>query len=465
MFDNRDNIDFGKTKIPQLFSKLFVPTLLGMLFNVAFMLTDGIFVGRGVGPEGIACVNLVAPIMMIVTGVGMMFGIGSTVVAAIHMAQDNEKAARINITQAYMACVIVALLLGTVFYCFHSPILHLLGVSISLLAEAREYYLWFIPTCLFLMFQLVGEFVIRLDGAPRYAMYANIIPALVNIILDYLFIFPCHMGLKGAALATDIGTAIGAGMTLYYMLFSAKSLSFYRIKHTTTSLRLTLRNIGYMTRMGLSALIGELAISVMILTGNHLFGHYLGDDGIAAYSVICYLFPVVYTIYCAVAQAAQPIISYNYGAHLTTRVNHTLRYSLRFSLLFGLAATLLFCLTPSMIISIFINPISGAFQLASRGLPLYSLGFVFMAFNMSAIGYFQSTEKAAAASTLMLLRGVIFLVAAFITLPLLAGTAGLWLAVPVAEALACTVGVLILLHTRAQTKAAAAQQKDTTDAL
>ena len=156
MFDNRDNIDFGAADIPKLFRALFVPTLLGMTFNVAFTITDGIFVGNGVGPQGLASVNLVAPIMMIMTGLGMMFGIGSSVVAAIHLSHDNTKAARINVTQAYLTCVILASLLGICFYLFPSTILHLLGVSNELMAMAKEYYLWFVPTCLFLMFQIVN---------------------------------------------------------------------------------------------------------------------------------------------------------------------------------------------------------------------------------------------------------------------------------------------------------------------
>ena len=223
MFDNRDSIDFRAENIPALFRSIFIPTLLGMLFNAAFTLTDGIFVGHGVGAEGLACINLVAPIMMVITGLGMMLGIGCSVVAAIHLAKDNVKAARINVTQSYLAAIAGAAVLSVVFYAAPHRVLSLLGVSEQLMVLAREYYLWFIPTCVFLMLQIVGEFVIRLDGSPKYAMYANIIPALVNIGLDYTFILPCGWGLRGAALATDIGTGLGALMALYYMFFRAKS--------------------------------------------------------------------------------------------------------------------------------------------------------------------------------------------------------------------------------------------------
>lgn len=444
MFDNRDNIDFSHTDIPKLFRSLFVPTLLGMMFNAAFTLTDGIFVGHGVGADGIACVNLIAPVMMLVTGLGMMFGIGGSVVAAIHMAQGNRKAARINVTQAFGACGILALLMGVALYSTPESIQRTLGVSETLMPLSNDYYLWFIPTCLFLMFQLVGEFIIRLDGAPRYAMYANIIPAIINIALDYVFIIPCHMGMKGAALATDIGTCVGALMAFYYMIFRAKTLRFYRIKLSWTSLRLSWRNVRHMAKTGVSALVGELAISVMMLTGNLSFGRYLGDAGIAAFSVVCYIFPMVYMIYSAVVQAAQPIISFNHGAQQTKRVGHTLRYSLTINLAIGAAATLVFALFPHSLIAVFITPDTAAFPLAAHGLPLYATGMLCVAFNLSLIGYLQSVERAHLATLLMTLRGMVLLVAAFCLLPGWMGTTGLWLAVPTSETLTALITAALL---------------------
>ena len=441
-FDNRDSIDFGKSDIPKLFRSIFIPTLFGMLFNVAFILTDGIFVGHGVGPEGIAVVNLIAPILMLVTGLGMLFGIGSSVVAAIHLSQENPKAARINVTLAFMAGITIAALLGLVLYLFPNGIMRLLGVSHDLMPMARTYYLWFIPTCLLVMSQTIGEFVIRLDGSPRYAMFANIIPAVINIILDYVFIFPCGWGLMGAALATDIGAGVGMLMTFYYMIFRPKQLSFYRLKRTWTSLRLSLRNVGYMFKLGLSAFIGEFAISIMMVTGNNVFGKYLGDNGIAAFSVICYLSPVVTMVYNAVAQSAQPIISFNHGARQGERVRRTFSHSLSISLFFGVLVTLIFCLFAPQIIAIFLESNTEPFTLASHGLPLYAIGYVFVAYNFSVIGYFQSIEQANFATLLMLLRGCIFLIPAFLLMPMFFGVKGMWLAVPIAELLTFIVGFI-----------------------
>lgn len=444
MFDNRDSIDFGKAEIPRLFRSIFVPTLLGMLFNMAFIITDGIFVGHGVGAYGLASINLIAPIMTLINGIGMMFGVGVSVVAAIHMAKNNQKAARINVTQSFIGASIVGVLIGTVCYCFPNLILNLIGVSSTLFESTKEYYLWFLPTCLLLLVQTLGMFVIRLDGSPRYAMMSNIVPAVVNIAMDYILIFPCGMGLKGAALATDIGQACGVALVLFYMLAMPRSLRFYRLKASATSLRLTLRNVGYMVKVGFSGFLGELAVSALMMTGNIMFGRYLGDDGVAAYSIICYLFPLIYMTYTAIAQSAQPIISYNYGAASYDRVHKTLRHSLMIAIVIGALFSMAFILFPQSIVGIFIASKGGTYALASQGLPYFSVGFIFMAVNICYIGYLQSIERPQLATLYTMLRGILFMVANFILFPMAMGNVGLWIAVPCSELF--TLAVILIVR-------------------
>lgn len=441
MIDHRDSIDFANTNIKKLFGQFFFPTLLGMLFSMAFILTDGIFVGNGIGPHGLAAINLVAPIFMLASGLGMMFGMGASVVAAIHLSQNNEKAARINVTQVFIAGVLVSLVMGLICYCFPRPVLSLIGARGLLYDAAYEYYIWFLPTCLLTMIESIGLFVIRLDGSPRYAMLSNIIPALVNIVLDYVFIFPCQWGLMGASLATDLGGLVAVLMIGYYMVFKTKTLHLYRLKTTKKSLMLSLRNVGYMIRSGASGLIGELAVAVMMLTGNLAFGKWLGTDGVSAYSVACYLFPVVYMIYSAVAQSAQPIISFNYGAGEQKRVFQTLSFSMTISITLGLIVSIAFFLFPNEIVGIFISG-GDAAVMASKGLPFYAAGFVFMAINICMAGYYQSVERAGMAVLVTVLRGIIFIVIAFCVMPMLWGDYGLWLAVPVAEILTTLVVII-----------------------
>lgn len=447
MSNNTNQIDFGDPNIRKVFTSIFFPTLLGMIFNMSFILVDGILVGHGIGSYGLASINLIAPIMMLINGLGMMFGIGASVTSAIHLSQGNIKEARINTTQAFMAGCLLAIVIGMVCYLFPTTIITLLGTEGNLIPHVTEYYLWFVPTCLFTMIQAIGLFVIRLDGSPQYAMIANLIPAIINGVLDYLFIFPCGMGLKGAALATDIGSGIGAIMVFYYMFFRSNTLKPYRLGLSIKRIAPCITNTIHIAKIGLPGLLGEAAVGLLMLVGNLQFIKHMGEDGIAAYSIACYLFPLIYMLCNAVAQSAQPIISYNCGANRPAQVEKAFRYSLRIGLLSGIAVSLLFILFPDQISGIFLDSSASAFPIIAEGLPYFSITFIFLAINMCFIGYYQSIEKSQTAIIFTILRGCAILIVTFIAMPLIFGETGLWLAAPVTEAITTAIIILYRIHT------------------
>lgn len=436
---DRDKLDFANGKIGRLFSVLFFPTLIGMIFNSALTVIDGIFVGRGVGAEGIAAVNIVAPIFMVSTGIGLMFGIGSSVVASIRLSESNVKAARIIMTQAFIAGLMMVGLISIVSLLLPYEVVGWLGCSPLLEHHAIDYLLWLVPGLVFLFIECVGMMLIRLDGSPKYAMTVQIVAAVINIVLDWYMVFPLGMGVKGAAMATSIACAAGGVMVLFYFVGMADTLRFYRLKMSVTSLLLTIRNTGYMMKIGFATFLTEIAMGVMMLTGNYMFMAWLGENGVAAYAIACYLFPLVFSMSNAVAQSAQPIISYNYGARSAERVSRALRVSIVTAVVCGIAVTIGLWLGARGITGLFLSPHEEAYALAVDGLPLFSICAVFFAANIAFIGYCQSIERAAESTVYTLLRGVIFLVPCFIMLPELAGAEGLWLAIPAAELLTSAV--------------------------
>ena len=185
---NRDKLDFANGKIGPLFRALFFPTLIGMIFNSALTVIDGIFVGRGVGAEGIAAVNIVAPIFMVATGIGLMFGIGSSVVASIRLSENNEKAARIIMTQAFIVGLLLCGIICVVSVLAPKSVVYALGCSETLEKNAVDYLLWLLPGLFFLFIECVGMMLIRLDGSPKYAMTIQIVAAVVNIVLDWYMV-------------------------------------------------------------------------------------------------------------------------------------------------------------------------------------------------------------------------------------------------------------------------------------
>lgn len=438
----RDSIDFGKSKIGPLFRSIFFPTLLSMVFTSLLTVVDGIFVGQGVGSDALAAVNIVAPLFLVTTGIALMFGVGVSVVASIHLSQGNNKAADINVTQALVVAPMLMAILSVILYFGRIPFLRLMGCSDVLMPLALQYLIPLLPGCVFILIETIGTFVIRLDGSPRFASAVGIVPGILNIFLDWLFVFPMKMGIAGSSVATTVCCAIASAMVAWYMLRRSQSVRLYRLKLSRTSLYLTVRNIGYMSHSGFSSMLGELAMSMIMLTGNYVFIRWMGEDGVAAFSVACYLYPIVFMVNNSVAQSAQPIISFNYGAGKEDRVREAFRLSLRTAAICGLLATAVLTLGATPLISLFLQAGTKPYEIATAGLPLFAVSSVFFALNIAIIGYYQSIELNGQATLYMLLRGLVFLVPAFILMPQLIFPQGMWLAVPVSECL--TLGVILL---------------------
>ncbi len=440
----RDSIDFEKGNVRQLFRRIFIPTLLGMLSISAVTAVDGIFVGHTVGSEGLAAINILVPVFMLLTGLGLMIGAGCSVVTSVHLSEGNEKAARLNMTQAMIFSTVVTLLIIVPMLVYPSATGRLLGSSEHLLPLVSEYLLWNFPSCLFMVWLAVALFVIRLDGAPKLAMACNLITACLNVVLDWYFMYPLGWGVKGAAFATAISETVGGLIAVIYIAFFAKKLYFVRIKASMKSLRLSIRNIGYQCRIGSAALLGEATMAVLIFMGNLMLMRYIGDDGVGAYGIICYYTPFIFMVGNAIAQSAQPIISFNFGLRRYDRMRDAENTALRTAILCGFIVALIFGVFPEYMVGLFVPEDSPATQIAVNGFSIFALGFIPFILNLTAIGYFQSVERIRPATMFALLRGFVLLIPCFLFLPELLDEKGIWLAMPVAEWL--TLGCIICFY-------------------
>lgn len=431
----RDSIDFASDRIPVLFRKIFLPTLAGMVCMSLMTTIDGVFVGHGVGSDALAAVNIFAPFWMIMTGIGMLFGIGCSVVSSVHLAQGNEKAARINMTQTLLFGAILTALITLIVQLFSVQSAYMLGSSERLLPYVLDYQKWlsFAFTAIFL--QSVGLLIIRLDGSPNYASAAAAIPSIVNVVLDYVYVFILHRGLAGVAIATAIGCWVGGLMVIFYILFMSRTMRLYRLKFSVKSLLLSLRNIVYQFRLGLAAFLGEISIAMLMFTGNYVFMKYLGEDGVAAFSIACYIMPFIFMTGNAISQSAQPIISYNHGSGDRARVLEARKVSMLTAVVLGIVVSFILAGGIKYVAALFLSTETAAYHIAADGIPFMATGFSLAIINVTAIGYFQSVERALPATIYSLSRGVLFLVPSFLIMPIIAGTTGIWLALPVAELL------------------------------
>lgn len=447
MTDNRDSIDFAREPLGKLFRGIFFPTLLGLFFGAVLNIADGMFVGRGVGSDALAAINVAAPFYLITYAVSMMFGTGASIVAAIHLGKGNTKAARINVTLACVVSVLVqAVLIGAL--CL-SPALtcNIFGGSERLEPLFRAYVFGVAPGLVVAPVAMIGLYVLRLDGSSKLAGAIQVAYSLINIVLDYLFVFPFGFGIAGAAWATGLSEILGTLAVVIYMLFFSKTLRPYLPKLSLTSLQLSLRNVGYMTKVGFSAFLGEIAMTCVMITGNYCFLERWGEDGVAAYSVACYLFPLFFMMGQAISQSAQPIISYNVGQENWERVGKAQRLSYWFAFVLGMAISLFGIFATPLIARLFLEPCP-AYDIACQGLPWYATAFVFFTLNIVMIGYQQSRERATRATLYTLLRGFVFVLPAFTLLPMVLGERGLWLAIPASEAMTLVVMVVAngILH-------------------
>lgn len=434
----KEALDFGALRVSGLFRKLFVPTLLGMVSVSVVTVADGVFVGHGVGSDGIAAVNICIPLLMLFTGLGLMTGVGCSVASSILLARRKVRAARVEVTQAMAFVTVVALVALTPLLLFPQQVAAWLGASEQLLPMAADYLAWFVPGILFSLWIAVGLFVVRLDGAPRLAMWSSVIAAAANVVLDWLFIFPLGWGVMGAALASTVATGIGGCIVVYYLGRRARTLRLHLLGRSRRSLRSALRNVARQCRIGSSAMLGEATMAVLMFTGNQVFMHYLGDAGVGAFGIACYYTPFIFMVGNAIAQSAQPIISYNFGTSDWMRVVAARRIALLTALGCGAFVAAAFVGFPRALVGLFVDLADPAARIAVAGFPWFASGCVFFVVNLAAIGYFQSLERVKPATVFALLRGLVLLVPSFALLPRLLGEPGIWLAMPLSEALTCS---------------------------
>lgn len=445
----RDAIDFAHEPVGRLFRRLIMPTLVSMVSLVVLNLTDGAFVGHGAGSDALAAINIAAPIFNLLAGIGIMFGIGCSVVASIHLSHNDIHAARLNVTQAMLGGVVVAIV-GSVVILTHLPATcRLFGSNEALIPLASRYLMWIAIGEPLIMAHMVGGFLVRLDGSPKFAMATSLVGTVLNIVLDWLFIFPCGWGLEGAAIATSVSFSLSGLMVMAYFVFMPRQLRLIRLKGTLTSLLLTLRNLGYQVRMGFSAMLGEVAVSGAIITGNYVFIRHLGQAGVAAYSVACYCFPVIFMMANAIVQSGQPIVSFAHGIGNLMRLAEARRLMLRWAMVAGVAISLVMFFGAPYITRLFIPQGDPAYAICIHGLPWFGLAGLLVTLNIVIIGYMQSLEQATRATLFTLLRGFVLVIPCFVWLPRLIGSMGMWLAIPVAELctlLAMAVSMKVLGH-------------------
>lgn len=430
------------------FAKYTSLNVLGMIGLSCYILADTFFVAKSLGANGLAALNLAIPVYSFLHGSGLMIGMGGATRYTLLKSQEDFRGADRTFTHAMLLAAGFALFFVLAGGFLSGPIVTLFGADANVFEMTKTYVqviLLFAPA--FLLNNVLLCFV-RNDGAPHRSTAAMLGGSLCNVLLDYVFLFPLHMGIFGAVLATSLAPVIS--MLILSPHFLKKKNGFH-IRKGKPEGKLAVR----ICSCGIPSLVTEVSSGVVMIAFNAILLHLQGTVGVAAYGVIANLSLVVIAVYTGIAQGIQPLLSRNYGEGSRAGVHAVFRYAL--------GAVLL--LSAVLVAAVFFgaSPIAAAFNsehnpllqsIAVEGLRLYFFACPFAGFNIILSVFFTSTEQPGPAQILSLLRGFVVVLPAAFLLSAAFGTAGVWSAFPVTEFLVACLGVFyIWLHKRRRTSA------------
>lgn len=429
------------TGLNREFAKYVSFNVAGMLGMSCYILADTFFVARALGAAGLAALNFSIAIFSLMQGFGLMLGMGGATDFSIHNREMDRDDDHSSLVHALVLGGVVSLGFLLVALFFTTPLGRLLGadaVTLPLTVDYLRVVLSFAPA--FLLNHILLAFV-RNDQNPRLSMAAMLVSSFANIALDYLFMFPLSMGMKGAALATGLSPIISLGILSLHFVGGRHS---FHLRRCALRVKTALRILS----LGVSALIGELASAITLLVFNLVILALAGNVGVAAYGVVANIALIATSLFVGVAQGIQPLASRCYATEDRAGLGHLLRRALGLSLLLsgGLYAVVLLC--SASIVAAFNSEGNAALAaLAQDGLRLYFPGYLFAGLNIVAAAFLSATARAARGTLVALLRSCVVLIPAALLLSALFGTTGVWLSFPLTE-LAVALCTALFLRTR-----------------
>ena len=407
------------------------------LISSIYYIVDMAMVGQYQGPDGTAALAVVAPVWNIAYSLGLLTGIGGAVLLSTARGSGQSRHANECFTAAVVESVFFALLSWIVIGIWSAPMLRLFGADDALLPLAEAYLRPIrVVMPLFLFNQTLAAFL-RNDNHPGLATAAVLAGGIFNIIGDYVFVFTFDMGVMGAGLATSIGAAITFVVMLTHFFSRRNTLRLVRPARM-------FRLFGQLSVTGFSSFFLDIAMGILTVLFNRQIMKYYGASALAVYGIIVNISTIVQCCGYSVGQAAQPILSINFGAGQWKRISQVLKYAVLSAGGFGLLWLLVELLFPNGIVRIFMTPTEAVLAIAPQILRSYGLSFLLLPFNVFSTYYFQAVMRPGASFAISVVRGVGLSGLLICLLPLLFGPEMIWFAMPITElAIAAAVTALM----------------------
>ena len=421
-----------------------LPATLAMGVNALYNVVDTAFIGRGVDPLAIGGLSIAFPMQIVVLAIGLMVGIGSASIVSRSLgAGDEEKAAR-TVANGFLVGIVTVALVTVAARIFVDPLLRALGATENLIGYSREYLVTVLPGGVFIAIAIGSNHVVRSEGRATFSMGIMLTGALLNILLDWIFIFPLGMGIRGAALATVIAQFASFCVAMYFYASKTSSLTI-RARH----FRLDRTVLREMLSLGAPSFVRQFAASFFIIITNNMLSTYGGDLSIAAFGVIHKILIFGLMPLIGIAQGFQPIAGFNYGAGNMARVRAAVKTTFGVSIVAASAIFAAIMLFPEAVFRIFTAD-AELTAIGSDALRIVLLALPLIALQVTGAVFFQAVGKAVPALILSLSRQVIFLIPLMLLLPRFLGITGVWTAFPAADVLAVAVTLLWMRHAMKQ---------------
>lgn len=439
----KDNSRLASEPIGKLLFSLAVPTVMAQLVNLLYNIVDRMYVGRisGVGPLALAGLGVCFPIIILVSAFAALVGMGGAPRAAIYMGKkDNETGEKI-LGNSVSMLFLFSILLTVIFMITKEPILILFGASADTLPYANDYLTIYLIGTIFVQMSLGLNMFITSQGFAKIGMATVCIGAIINIILDPILIFGFHLGVKGAALATIISQAVSA---LWVLKFLTGRSSILRIKKT--NLKLEKDIIIPVILLGLSPFIMQSTECLVQLVFNKSMGYYGNDLYVALMSILFSVMQFIFLPIQGIAQGAQPILSYNYGAKNDARVIKTFKILFLSCLIFSFTLVATVELFPQFYIGLFSDDPT-LMEIGVPGIRVFMFGMMFMGAQSACQQFFMSLGQAKVSMFVAILRKIILLIPLVLILPFFIkpATTGILLAEAIADTLAAFITFILFV--------------------
>lgn len=422
-------------KKSQILVKYIVPSVLSSFVSYLYVITDGAFVGNGIGQDAVGAINIVIPYIMLYNALIMLCSIGGMTITAIRIGRNDIESANISFMHCILLCVVISSIMSIAGVFKTELICYLLGASEQFIKLASEYLfycaIFFVPGGLYIAFNAI----VRTDDEPALVSMAVIVTSVGNIFGDWLLMFPLHMGIKGAALATGISYTIGFFILLTHFLRKKGILRFNLCKVDISLIKKIIVR-------GTPECINQFSVPAMTLCMNQNIAKYIGDVGINVFALVCYVASIATSYFAGVTEGIQPLYGKAYGENNENDV----RYFYRSALVIGIVGAIIIILLLNVFSSKFyllFNPEKEVIEMAVKVTTIFSLCFIPLSINIIIASYLYSTTKTKFAVIINVLRCIVINIIVITVVSIVSKAKYIWFSPVIYESIVMIIAIVL----------------------